>query len=707
MRGAAWVRGMGLGAGMLALVACATAQPADAPVVSDLDIRGNQAVSDRTLKRKILTSETGWWPFAQTNRFDPVEWHTDLRRIERYYETQGYFGARVLESRVISLAPNRVALVIEVNEDLPVRIAHLDVEGLSTLSTLEPETRARLVEELSLVPGAIFREDDWTAAKHRLRSRLRDGGHAEAEVTGRALVDVGTHSATLTLLATPGPRYRFGDIQVRATPGAVVDPAWVREQVQMALGQDRFYSDEDLAEAQRRIFGMGVFSIARVTMGDLDREAKRVPVLVDVREAPMHTIRFGGGLGFDQVRQEGRLVAQWTDRNFRGGLRRLSARALGGWAFIPSTLAVARGRQEEFPRHGPIYKAGLEFEQPRLFARPTLALRTLIESERTLEQTFDAIGGRGMAGVIWQPTSTFTIFPGYHLQAYRLRGPRTATAETAPLALGCAQDPCFVLLSYLEQVVTWDRRDDPLDARRGSYLSVSLQEGGGPLQGDFTYVRLLPEARAYFSPGDDDRLTFALKVRLGTLLTLPRDPDASAVVTRFYSGGNMGMRGFGIRRLSPLLLVPTAGADDPEARIALPIGGNGLVEGNVEGRRRISQRLAIASFVDFGTVTRQALPVQDLSRLLWAIGLGIRFATPIGPLRADFAFRLPVGRPPPLFDIDGQEITYRRLPGGAVEPGRETGANVNQSCFGLGGRERATWVRDSLCAFHVSIGEAF
>jgi hypothetical protein len=71
---------------------------------------------------------------------------------------------------------------------------------------------------------------------------------------------------------------------------------------------------------------------------------------------------------------------------------------------------------------------------------------------------------------------------------------------------------------------------------------------------------------------------------------------------------------------------------------------------------------------------------------------------------------LPYGRPPPLFNASGTEIRYvvnDAFPGGE-EPGVETGEGVNDSCFGIGGTpDRGYWVRDSLCAFHISIGEAF
>src|SRR5215211_3041488 len=74
---------------------CGNQQKKDAPLVDDLQIRGTRAMSESAVKKKILTSETGWWPFATKHYFDPVEWQSDLARIERYYHARGYYQARV------------------------------------------------------------------------------------------------------------------------------------------------------------------------------------------------------------------------------------------------------------------------------------------------------------------------------------------------------------------------------------------------------------------------------------------------------------------------------------------------------------------------------------------------------------------------------------------------------------------------------------
>ena len=127
----------------------------------------------------------------------------------------------------------------------------------------------------------------------------------------------------------------------------------------------------------------------------------------------------------------------------------------------------------------------------------------------------------------------------------------------------------------------------------------------------------------------------------------------------------------------------------------------------LEEWRALHPGQALAAFFDFGTVTRDSLGPETFSSLQWALGIGLRYLTPVGPIRVDIAYRLPFGRPPPLFDEQGREITYRRIGETGVEFGTETGANINKTCFGIGGSNPNTWVRDGLCVFHISIGEAF
>ncbi len=681
----------GLCVGLAAFMGCAhDKDKTEQPLIQHLYLEGTKQVSKGTIKDGIATTATGWWPFAQKHHFDAVTWQTDLRRIERIYEAQGFFQAEVVRHEV---KPVRTGVDVKavIDEGKPSRIDSLEVQGLDGLPARE---RRRLLKIMGLEVGDVFIEQRWKNAHEQLRQHLRDLGYAQVDVRGRALVDVEEHKVSLLVVARPGPVFRFGDVEVRAEAGARINPLWVKEQVRLAIHPDERFSDQALVEAQRRVFAMGVFSMAKVSAGSPDADARVVPVVVEVGEAPFRTLRAGGGLHVDQIRNEARLRLEWTNLNFLGGMRKLGARAEAGWAFIPNVFAVARSDTAGGARNGPVARLGLQFEQPRLFQRPSLRGKSNLDVERTLEQTYDAVGARMGFGPAWQIWSTLSVYATYNVQAYYVEGAVIASANAAPLTLGCntrASD-CFILLSYLEQGIVWDHRDFPLEARNGFFISLSLQEGGGPLGGDFSYVRLLPDVRGYVSAAN--RVTFAGRLRLGELYHWSAE---SAVVTRFFAGGGVSMRGFSERRLSPLLIAPApASTVSAPGTLTLPIGGNGLLEANFEMRFRLSTNLIFAVFLDLGQVTRRRFGVGDLSSVLGAAGFGFRYRTPIGPIRLDLARRLPFGTPPPLFTINSANGEVVRVP-----------YAVNDSCFGIGGSGRATPVTDGLCAFHIAIGEDF
>jgi translocation and assembly module TamA len=672
------------------VVACASQPKKQAPVVRDLQFEGNQQIPARQIEKKILTAKTGWWPFATKQYFDPVSWEADLRRIVRLYETRGYYQARIAHEAA-TLQAKGVALAVTIAEGEVTRVGTLEVRGLEALPTADREAALR---KMPLEVGAPFEESDWESAKSGIAPRLRARGYAKASAEGEALVDVKTHLAAVTIVVHPGLRYHFGAIDVKTAPGAHVPAVFVWEQARLAIPDGSLYGDDALEEAERRIFGMGVFGSVNVSIGAPDDATARVPVVVMVREAPFRTLRLGVGVVIDQIHEEARLIGDWTNRNFLGGTRKLTLHAEAGWAFLPNIYAVATNELSVAPRNGPVADLGATFEQPRLAGHPSLKQQSGIDLSRTIEQTYDNLGGRLTAGVVWQPRARVSIFPAYHLEVDYLNGSPINSAATAPLTLGCqtSSGSCVVVLSYIEEVVTWDHRDKALEPRNGFYTSLSLQQGGGPLQGDFGYLRVLPDLRAYLSFFDDNSLTFAARVQVGELWPVSGE---SAVVIRFYGGGANSMRGFSERRLSPLLEAPAPGTNPPVTE-TVPIGGNGMFTGSLETRYSILANLRVAGFVDVGQVTSGLFSFGDLPSVLWAVGVGLRYLTPIGPIRVDLSRRLPFGTLPALYTTNaaGSIVRVPSYP-------------VDESCFGLFAPQPNTPVSDGACVLQISIGEAF
>jgi translocation and assembly module TamA len=682
-------------AGLLltSLAGCAGVQKPEGPEVDLLELKGAKQISQDEVKQKILTAESSFLPawiplLGHTDYFDPNAWQADLRRIERYYQSRGFYQARVLDDHVVDLKPGHVAVVVQLKEGPVTHIASVTVNGLDALPADQQQS---VQKKLPLQVGEPFLEDNWNQAKQLLATRLKELGYAEAAVEGEALVEVDKSAAALTLSATVGQRYRFGNIFVATDPDAQVTPKQIVEQVEGAIVPGEWYSESALNEAQGLVFQMGVFGAVKVNRGAPDRAEGTVPVVVDVKEAPFHTIRIGPGIGIDPVRHEIRLVGEYTDRNLFGGLRRLTLRGKAGYAFLPTVWGVAAG--DANAKSGPVFRILTEFEQPRLFFR-TVNLLASIDLSSGLEPGYGYIGGTGRLGLSWRPTTTLTIFPSYNLDVYRLYSPVPLGAGVPEVLFGC---PMICVISYLEQTVEWDRRDNKIEPRTGTYLALSLQEGG--LGGVFRYFRIQPEARGYLSFGEQKRVTLAMKLKVGTLLTGPNED--SPIIARFFSGGS-SMRGFSSRRLSPLLAQPRASEPAPELdpnpnRVVpgetLPLGGKGLLEASVELRWKVWGDLMLSVFNDTGIVTQESLNFEDFGQFLYtAVGFGVRYLTALGPIRVDLAVRLPLGGPQHVFQVDPRTLSYPT--GGCF--------------FGLG-QTPATYAGypEGVCSFHLSIGEAF
>ncbi|MBM7113492.1 autotransporter assembly complex protein TamA [Archangium primigenium] len=716
-------------------------QPPEQPQVVALDLKGTDQVKASDIKEKILTTKTPWWqrlnPFGKPSTFDPNTWQADLKRIVRYYQAQGFYGARIESSQQEPRGEDKVALEVVINEGAPTLVAAVEVSGLEELPD---EHRKKALEGLPVKQGEVFREEQWAGTQEQIQARLHELGYAEAEVGGEVRVDLATQGATVDIRANPGPRYRFGNIFVATDANPQVNPRRIIEQAQGSVKKGEWFTESALSEAQARVFRMGVFGAVKVNRGAPDREARTVPVVVDVREAPFRSVRAGGGIGLDAARQEIRVLGEWTHRNFLGGLRKLTLTSRVGYAFIPNITAafdridtdgdgVADAPNETTP-HGPIFQVSAQFEQPRFLARD-LRLQTSLTAERGLEQAYNFIGGRARAGVVWQPRADLSLSPTYNLELYNLRGQRGSVDQTtAPaLVLGCrdttTSDRCNISVSYLEQFIELNRRNDSLAPTQGYYASLSFQEGGKFLGGDYDFVRVLPDVRGYYTFGPSERFTLAARLRLGTLLTSVEGGvrTDSAIVNRFFSGGGASMRGFNSRRLSPMNVL-NLDAEQPSDRV-VPVGGNSLVETSVEVRARLISDLSLAVFHDSGLTGSGALtfgprqddPLKESGRIFGdyhyqAVGLGLRYNTVVGPIRLDVARRLNIGRPLPIFfSAPGQTTTIGTI-GGLGD------------CFGLGvkkqtitgpdGTPRTVNVEreyagapEGLCTFFLSIGEAF
>jgi translocation and assembly module TamA len=648
-------------AALLALVllaGCGTPRgTAESPVVTRLELAGVRAFDPGELSKRLATQgpDCAFGLFAcDWTRLDPDALSVDRRRVEAFYRERGHYRAAVESAEVVPDGEGRVRVVLKVNEGPPVRVTRVVVEGLDEA----PAARAH-AGALAIRAGQVFSEAAYDATRSQLLAALRSTGYADATVTQSAQVLPEEGAAEVRYQVEAGTRYRFGRVFVAGT--AAVPRQKVIAQASREVKTGEWYDESRLDRAQSRVFDLGVFAGVRVSRAAVDTTRNTVPVVVAVREAPFRTLRLGPGLGFQASRWEAQGLASWTHRNWLGGLQRLQLDARAGYAWLPNPFA----RQRE----GAVGQLSAEFSQPSVIG-DVIDLSARVEVEKGLEQAYGYYSERLRLGTPLRLASRWSAVPTYNVEVYQLRDLVGTPSVTLPQLRNCPRETC--LLSYLEQRLVWDGRDDPLNTTRGLYASVSVQEGFRIGADGYQFLKVLPEVRAFLPLGRGTVL--AARARLGALMPIA-ETDAPPVVALFTLGGPLSVRGYGTGRLSPMSF---------QEGTWVPTGGNGMLEGSLELRKPFSSSVMGALFVDAGNVSNASdVPstwrdVLDPAQLQLTAGVGLRYKTPFGPLRVDLAGRLPTdwsaGVP---FDQ-----RFPKVPGGADH-------------------------RESLVSVHVSIGEAF
>ena len=314
---------------------------------------------------------------------------------------------------------------------------------------------------------------------------------------------------------------------------------------------------------------------------------------VRVTEAPKHEVRFG--VGYDTEEQV-RGIASWRDYDFLGGARQLGFSATA--SFIHRTL-TADFLQPHFPGH-----------QNRT--------RLLLTEQEEEEDTFTLDRSRFSPRLEWQASDQITGYAFYRIEYDLLSSVSSAVKAALP---GAA--PSRGVLSGFGFGADWNTTDDLLDPTRGWVTGVTIEPVGDVLGGDFGFLRLIGEGRIYQRLAGG--LLGAARVRVGTAEPFPGTREIP-LFERFYAGGINSVRGYGRWRIGPLV------NDDP-------IGGRSLAEGSVELRHPITEHVGAAVFLDGGQVSRESYDLP-FGRLRYGTGFGVRYRSPVGPLRCDLGFPL-------------------------------------------------------------------
>ncbi|HEX4337544.1 MAG TPA: POTRA domain-containing protein [Polyangiaceae bacterium] len=657
-------RSKALGFVVAVLLSACTSIPKGRSSVDDVSVVGAHKVDDSDIEEKIATAPSP--KFLMLFRgfiydyeiFDRLTLQRDLARVERYYRARGFYEAHARAGRVLKKSDGHVHVEIVVEEGPPTVIGKVEIQGIQSLP--QDERKRTLKRAGKLLPkGDRFEEGPFGDAETAIKKLLNDRGYAHATVTRDAVVDVVHHTADIMLTVETGPKAVFGDVTIDGL-GNLPD-APVRRALDITKGKP--YSASELDDAQQAALDLGVFSSVDVIpdLGDPKTASTVVPVHIKVERAKLHAWKLGGGAEFDPIKTDIHGIVGWQDHNFLGGMRQYTVSFRPGVVLYPLRVNDWVAPQRLLPE----FKLKNEFRQPgfieartNAFIRPELnlfpvLLRTHVNSNDPVLGYLEFKGGVGVDRQLWKFYGSLS----YNVQVespFYYKGPADNDLKT-------------LVIAYPELDTRFDFVNDRVKPRKGVSVSNTLQVAGGIFGGVARDVRLQPDVRGYIPLGK--RVTLAARAAVGVLWannygdsvrdptngfqndTAGRTNDLQIMFFRgLFAGGPNSDRGYPLRGIGPHEPVPfesiggisTASCNANATTAAdclVPVGGFTSWEASLELRITIAGPVSMAVFTDSADVAN-AIAIH-LSRPHLSSGLGLRYDTPVGPIRLDVGYRLP------------------------------------------------------------------
>lgn len=566
-----------------------TVDPGPLLTLAEVHFTGNESVSEERLRQLMTTTEKRLLVAGSGRIVDEVL-AADLDNVRAFYALSGWADARVGPPEVAERG-SELVLTIPIVEGSRSRLVDLRLEGVAAI----PEESLR--QELPLRSGGPFHPRLLDETLDRVRARYEQLGYAQAQVSAttdwnadRTLVDV-------TLRVLEGPQQVAANLIVRGNQRTDSDV------IRMLAGIDpgEPLSRRRLLDVQRSLYRLGIFSRVDVELAPAGESARERDVVIRVEEGRNRRVAYG--FGYDS--EEG-----------PGGVLGYSHANLFGRAVHLQADARASERTQRFR---------LLLNQPYWGGTWPGSITYLIyqEAERRASFAVDQRGGqaelaRGRGRV------RYSLFADYRVVDLAPGDDELDLSELPLEEQRAFQD--IKILSLVPRAV-WDRRDDPIEPHRGSQAIAQVQyafPAGSAAEEHF--LELFGQYVLYLDLGEAG--VVAASVRGGGIEPLGDRPVS--IAERFFAGGRTTHRAYERDRLG----IPGETLLD-----GTPIGGRGLLLVNLDYRFPIAGPLGGTVFADAGNVWAEWRDV-DLSEAKLGLGLGLRYSSPIGPLRVEVGWKL-------------------------------------------------------------------
>ena len=537
-----------------------------------------------------------------------------------------------------------VSLAVEIVEGPRTTVGAVVFEGDIAFSAAELRT------VVASAPGRPYYAPLLAVDVEALRAHYLNEGYETVRVTVDLGFDESGTTADVTFVIRAGPQMLVEHVLV--VGNRQIAASTVRDELALRPGEPWGLDEED--ETRRRLTDLGLFrriQIRKLSHGGGNRR----DVVIVVEEAPATTVAYGGGLEVSQRLRatEGGAARGQLELAPRGFFEIGRGNLWGKNRSLNLFTRVSVRRQDDADAEVPMsslgfneYRVLLNYREPRAF-RQTGDLIVSGFIEQAIRPSFDLFT-RGVNAELQRPIGlTMTGSVGYTYGRNRVTNAQLQE-EDIPLV-----DRLFpeVTLSTFSSGLVRDTRDDPLDPTSGSLVGVDGEVALRLLGSEVGFAKTTFQGFLYRQlPAD---LVFAAGARLGLArgfkLTFPlvlptyavndagflvqqegQDVKDLPASERFFAGGATTVRGFALDRLG----------DDPTIdENGFPTGGNAMIVLTSELRVPVAGALQVVGFLDAGNVFDRVGNLS-LGRIRGSAGFGIRYRSPVGPIRVDLGFKM-------------------------------------------------------------------
>ncbi len=764
-----WLLAVGLGVPASAVAQAGAGNPdqMEALEVRELRITGVRSVDKEQLRATLATEASGCLsvllkPFCLVSKaryvyerhyLDRDEFSRDVLRVLVFYFRRGYREAAA-DTVITNVGDNGVRIAINVTEGPATTVASRMVTDSGGLTAREMQ---RLFRPSVGAPMDLIALD---SSMIRLRYALWERGFANAELTPVVEVDDSLNAASVALSVAPGKLTTIGDIRI--VGNRTIDESSIRNSLLIKPGD--LFRRSKIGESQRALYESNFFR--RAVIDTLPRDASTAPdsvktLVISVQEAPLREARVRAGF----TTADFALVdARFTHNYWLGGARRLDLNLAVGNLFARqlsetplfadiSNIVVDNSLGRFYV---PTYQASADVRQ-RWFGSPRNTVGAGIFTHRRSSPGVFVDNGFGANATFTHRLAERTALSAiYRFEIARVEAGDVYFCVNFGVCDGSTIDALRggQRMSPVATAFTLTTTDRPFSPTRGFRARADFEHASAYTASDFRYNRAYAEGAMYYQLPFRNAV-FAVNVRAGWVKPIASTRDAVGVNgsvgvpgeelgqilhprKRFYAGGSQSVRGFGENQLGPRVLTidpdllrgkrDSAGttyyACEPSIPIQQcdlnrddladadfrprPLGGTTLLEGGVELRIPVWGSVVGALFLDGAILGEGTL--NSIARGSGALtpGFGVRYESPVGPIRVDLGVRPLLRRPLPVITQVTDSTGTRRLvnlapPGGCTEQStvgcRVFPDSAEQTSFLARITRRLT--------LHLSIGQAF